>query len=150
MDPDFFSMLHAAPAFILYGLDLQETQRTLMIDAQANLDHPSLDGLKDIEIHDRREELRGRIEVFRSMQEVYMPDAYRLLSPRDRVDWNSIQYRDPERVPLFMPSEIRNLDQRHRSCAPGLPWLELCLRGAEARDATKMIERLSICHQLAQ
>ncbi|KAJ7633328.1 hypothetical protein DFH06DRAFT_1140038 [Mycena polygramma] len=142
-------MLPGSPAFLLFGIAVQDEQRCLNIEAEQNHQNPDLDGKKDLEIHDRRTALRARIVTFRQMQQLYMPNAFNLLSARDRLDWNSLQYRHPERVPLFMPSEIRDTEQRHESCVLGLPWLEYQLRCAEVNDANSIIESLSVLRDRA-
>jgi hypothetical protein len=51
--------------------------------------------------------------------------------------WNSQAYVHPEHIPLFLPSEIADHDQRVASCVAGLPDLEFDLHQGEVRDAAR-------------
>jgi hypothetical protein len=69
-----------------------------------------------------------------------MPNAFRLLTPSERIRWNSELYLPTEKIHLFMPSEIEEPAQRELSCVEGLSGLEAELRRAEAHEATLAIE----------
>ncbi|KAJ7934383.1 hypothetical protein B0H13DRAFT_1855277 [Mycena leptocephala] len=142
-------MSHRARAvdFILSGIELQEAQRRLAATVDANLEAPTIP--MDLEIFQRRALLRTRIHAFRAVQNQFMPNACRLLTMEERMRWNSQAYVHPEHIPLFLPSEIADHNQRVASCVAGLPDLEFDLRQGEVRDAARRIQQLSITRRMS-
>ncbi|KAF7361099.1 CxC2 domain-containing protein [Mycena sanguinolenta] len=118
--------------FILMGLQIEESQRYLVVDVKA-VANPT--DAQTVDFMKRRGVLLKRIRAFRKMQRTYMPNLRRYLTPTQRAMLDSETDREAEGVRLFMPSDIVEVSKREKACAVGLPEVEAELRMGEAREA---------------
>lgn len=76
-----------------------------------------------------------RINKFREMQGLFMPRLRENLSPVQKVLYDSPITAEPEKMRLFMPSELSTAKGRLAACVSGVCEAESKLRTAEANDA---------------
>ncbi|KAF9508989.1 hypothetical protein BS47DRAFT_1365591 [Hydnum rufescens UP504] len=88
----------SASAFVIMGLDIEDTQRKLALDVQCTTE--TISSLMSIE--SRRLSLVKRIKTFRNIQRIYMPEACHFLTSEDECEKPS----HPETIKLFLPSQI--------------------------------------------
>ncbi|KAK7027577.1 CxC2 domain-containing protein [Favolaschia claudopus] len=120
---------YTSSTFVALGLDIEDTQRTLAVDVKATTDpSPS----QEIELLTRKSSLLRRVNRFRNMQRVYMPELGRFL-PAAQRDILEDRSRPVETMKLFMPSELGN-DIREKVCEKGLTAIEEEMREAELDD----------------
>ncbi|KAF7348390.1 CxC2 domain-containing protein [Mycena sanguinolenta] len=126
-------------AFITAGLDLEEEQRRVRL--QAELKKAATTG-QQIDLAAMRTKLNRGIARFRKIQRAYMPIAVQLLADMD-LPPNTLA----EDVPLLLPSALTEA-QRSR-CAAGLEHVEGLLRDAQCRTAlTRLRNQLHIKSRL--
>ncbi|KAJ7105657.1 hypothetical protein C8R44DRAFT_639050 [Mycena epipterygia] len=124
--------------FIMMGLEIEESQRSLAVDMKAiNNPTPS----QELDFTKRRGAIARRIRAFRKLQRAYMPHVRRFLTMSQRLLWDTEADRDPEAVRLFMPSDISDADRRGLACAEGLPVVEADLRDGEAHEALENLRQ---------
>ncbi|KAF7980030.1 hypothetical protein HWV62_40156 [Athelia sp. TMB] len=120
---------HTQSTFLLIGMDIEHIQSKLIYDVK---EHKTPTALQEAQLQERRVALRKRIKIFRSLQEQYMPDLRRVL--RDPTVLDDATDVLPERVRLYLPSELSSGSHRNKACTNGLADIEERLREASARD----------------
>ncbi|KAJ7711574.1 hypothetical protein B0H16DRAFT_1343629 [Mycena metata] len=123
-------------AFILAGLDLEEQQRRLRIEAETRKD---LTTKQTAEMLEKRTKLGRYTARFRTLQGVYTPAALQALAdhPPPVPDKEEFAGRI-ENVPLFLPSSPSST-QREAGCFKGVVRTEERLRDAQCRSALEQI-----------
>ncbi|KAK6997432.1 CxC2 domain-containing protein [Favolaschia claudopus] len=121
---------HTSSTFIALGLDIENTQRILTVDVKATKD-PS--PTQELDFVTRRSALLKRVNRFRNMQRVYMPELVRFLTVSQREIYDD-RGRAAEAVKLFMPSELGS-EVRETAGETGLAKIEEDMREAELSDA---------------
>ncbi|KAJ6499732.1 hypothetical protein C8R47DRAFT_1175589 [Mycena vitilis] len=121
-------------SFIIMGLDLEEEQRRVRV--QAELKKAQTTG-QQIDLATIRTKLNRGIARFRKLQQTYMPAAIQALGALAQPA-NTLA----EDVPLLLPSALSEA-QRER-CIPGLDHIEALLRDAQCRTA---LVRLTIVNR---
>ncbi|KAK6977280.1 hypothetical protein R3P38DRAFT_3237413 [Favolaschia claudopus] len=95
---------HTSSTFIALGLNIEDSQRVLAVDIKATTDRsPS----QELDLVQRKASLLRRVNRFRNMQRVFMPELARFL-PAAQHDILDDRTRAVETVKLFMPSELGN------------------------------------------
>ncbi|KAJ7141824.1 hypothetical protein C8R46DRAFT_1233533 [Mycena filopes] len=112
-------------SFIVAGLDLEEEQRRVRV--QAELKRAGTTDMQ-LEMGELRKKLNRGIARFRSIQQTYMPVALQCLAAADLPATTLA-----ENVPLFLPSALTPA-QRER-CVGGLEHIETLLRDAQCNTA---------------
>ncbi|KAF7343819.1 CxC2 domain-containing protein [Mycena sanguinolenta] len=129
----------SASSFISAGLDLEEDQRRVRL--QAELKKAGTTGMQ-IDLAAMRTKLNRGIARFRKIQQAYMPVAVQLLGEMDLPPTTLA-----EDVPLLLPSALTEA-QRTR-CAGGLEHVEALMRDAQCRTAlTRLRNQLHIKSRL--
>ncbi|KAK7049202.1 hypothetical protein VNI00_005803 [Paramarasmius palmivorus] len=132
-------------AFMYLGLDLEEDQRNLMLDLQANA---ASTVLQKMDILTRRAKIHRAIGRFRTLQQIYTPLAF-TSSVADK-DSSRAEVVDPERIDLILPS---SLPHAVRSLPAMQPWVEMELKyrhGQLVSSAHEVRARLLIRKGLQQ
>ncbi|KAJ7161942.1 hypothetical protein C8R43DRAFT_880650 [Mycena crocata] len=120
---------HTSSGFIMMGLEIEQSQRILMIDMKAVAD-PST--LQELDFVKRKTAMLKRIARFRKLQATYMPNIEKYLTVGQRELYED-KTREPQMVKLFMPSEL--LDEfRWEVCERGLDKIEEALREGELQE----------------
>ncbi|KAK7434138.1 hypothetical protein VKT23_020364 [Stygiomarasmius scandens] len=133
--------------FVATGIELQESQRSLSLYLLTN---KPLSPTQELEVQKRRGSLLKRIQHFRSIQKLLMPrleDALLLLETGAKCKTgitltdhlNKPNASEPERIRLFLPSDLPTLSLRNLACVGNLPDDEARLREAEARDTLESV-----------
>ncbi|KAJ7678297.1 hypothetical protein DFH06DRAFT_1317079 [Mycena polygramma] len=126
-----------AQAFIRLGVGIQQLQRRLGgLIARSEL--PYSDELY-LRIYDHRAKLKELIVKFRWDQKEFMPQVYENLTGTEHISFNSLAYRDPEVVPIFLPSCIEDDNRRAIACPPNIIQLEAAFRRTEIVQAEIVI-----------
>ncbi|KAK7018251.1 CxC2 domain-containing protein [Favolaschia claudopus] len=133
---------HTSSTLIAFGLDIENTQqyaakdnvliyrRILTIDVKATKDPTTT---QEIDFVTRRTALLKRVNRFRNMQRVYMPELVRFLTNSQREIYED-RTRAAESIKLFMPSELA-ADVRDKAGETGLAKIEEEMREAELSDS---------------
>ncbi|KAJ7735423.1 hypothetical protein DFH07DRAFT_870763 [Mycena maculata] len=119
-------------AFILAGLELEEQQRRLRIEAETRKD---LTTKQTAEMLEKRTKLGRYTARFRTLQGVYTPAALQALAevpplPPEKAEWAG----RVENIPLFLPSAL-SAEQRMSGCFKGVAKVEERLRDAQCQSA---------------
>ncbi|KAJ7776476.1 hypothetical protein DFH07DRAFT_865693 [Mycena maculata] len=118
--------------FILAGLELEEQQRRLRIEAETRKD---LATKQTAEMLEKRMKLGRYTARFRTLQSVYTPAALQALAevpppPPEKAEWAG----RVENIPLFLPSTL-SAEQRMSGCFKGVAKVEEWLRDAQCQSA---------------
>ncbi|KAF7331140.1 CxC2 domain-containing protein [Mycena sanguinolenta] len=124
--------------FISMGLEIEESQRQLSVDAKA-LTNPTPQ--QEHDFLKRRTAISKRIRAFRKLQRAYMPHVRKYLTLSQQAQWDSDSEKDAEAIRLFLPSDIADKRMRVKACAEGLPEVESSLREAEAHEALEALRQ---------
>lgn len=146
--------IHATTAtvFVVAGLQLEEAQcvsfnylksreaeyhhrRRIRGDIKG---HTLLTADCESKIVERRISFLGRLEKFRSMQEVYMPGAIRAIQEEEEHRDSDAPPPNPEDIKLWLPSELKT-DELATGCTRGVVGIEIKLREAQCTDALAMV-----------
>ncbi|KAF5380091.1 hypothetical protein D9615_006268 [Tricholomella constricta] len=114
----------SASQFMTMGLDLEEHQRRLGIDAGELTSHST--DYQNTRIQVRRNVLRRKIDAWIEIQHLYMP-ALSLHRSKNTSDQDEM----PEKIPLMLPSSLK----RQLPCDVRLQEMEWRLRKSQANDA---------------
>ncbi|KAJ7732486.1 hypothetical protein DFH07DRAFT_968418 [Mycena maculata] len=119
-------------AFILAGLELEEQQHRLQIEAETRKD---LTTKQTAEMLEKRTKLGRYTARFRTLQSVYTPAALQALAevplpPPEKAEWAG----RVENIPLFLPSAL-SAEQRMSGCFKGVAKVEEQLRDAQCQSA---------------
>lgn len=90
---------------------------------------------QELNIQQLRTSLLRRILKFRTLQHVFMPLLRQHLTPSQYLHIESPSSEEPEKVKLYMPSDLKDEAARTASCVPGVWQTEMRIREGEARDA---------------
>ncbi|KAF9504109.1 hypothetical protein BS47DRAFT_1401750 [Hydnum rufescens UP504] len=122
----------SASAFVIMGLDIEDTQWKLTSDVQCMTE--TISSLTSIE--SQQLSLVKRIKTFRNIQRIYMPEACRFLTSEDECEKPS----HPETIKLFLPSQIPAEYRVQNTIVD----IEVKLRVGQAFDALSSL-RSSLC-----
>ncbi|KAJ7736393.1 hypothetical protein B0H14DRAFT_3097541 [Mycena olivaceomarginata] len=125
--------------FILAGLDLEEQQRRVRIEAEMRKDQTTKQTAQLVE---SRTKLSRYIARFRALQIAYTPAALQALAerPTPKPDEEEVAGR-VENVPLFLPSALTE-EQRASGCNKGVVAIETRLCDAQCRSSLDEIRNL--------
>ncbi|KAJ7036080.1 hypothetical protein C8F04DRAFT_1258196 [Mycena alexandri] len=121
---------HTSSTFITMGLEIEQSQRILTIDIKATADPTTL---QELDFVKRKTALLKKITRFRNLQETYMPNVEKYMTPNQRQVWKD-KTRGPEAIKLFMPSELGE-EARGKACEKGLAAIEEEMREGELAEA---------------
>ncbi|THU93770.1 hypothetical protein K435DRAFT_799447 [Dendrothele bispora CBS 962.96] len=118
--------------FIVQGIELQEAQRGVALFLVVN---KTLTRTQQLDLAKRRSNLMKRLSEFRRSQDLLMPRLSQVISDDEMKHITDPDHSCPEKVPLYLPSDIPQLADRIHACVAKLPRIEANLREAEAQDA---------------
>ncbi|KAJ7067733.1 hypothetical protein B0H15DRAFT_794124 [Mycena belliarum] len=121
--------------FVVLGLEIEETQRSLDFDVRAK---KAATTYQELEFQKRRNELNRKIDRFRALQDIYMPALRDELQPEQVALLKTNSKKDVESVKLYLPSALPAI-KRANACAPGVADIEERLRLGEATDALETL-----------
>ncbi|THV01170.1 hypothetical protein K435DRAFT_655760, partial [Dendrothele bispora CBS 962.96] len=90
---------------------------------------------QQLDLAKRRSGLLKRLAQFRKLQDLMMPRLSQVLSDSDMKYITDPDQSCPEKVRLYLPSDISRSGDRVRACVADLTKVEARLREAEAQDA---------------
>ncbi|KAJ7459117.1 hypothetical protein B0H11DRAFT_2160606 [Mycena galericulata] len=123
-------------SFILAGLELEEQQRRLRIEAETRKD---LTTKQTAEMLEKRTKLGRYTARFRMLQAVYTPAALQALAEQPAPPPEKEEFAARvENIPLFLPSSLSE-EQRQSGCFKGVSEIEERLRDAQCRTALEEI-----------
>ncbi|KAF5349390.1 hypothetical protein D9758_015531 [Tetrapyrgos nigripes] len=124
--------------FITQGIELQESQRALELFILTNkFPTPT----QQLDLHKRRSSLFKRIVHFRSLQALLMPRLSDVLSPDHMKHIETPDSDRPEKIRLFLPSEVGTASARTHACVSELSETEITLRESEACQALEGVRQ---------
>ncbi|KAJ7434219.1 hypothetical protein B0H11DRAFT_2258641 [Mycena galericulata] len=129
-------------AFVLAGLDLEEQQRRVRIEAETR---KGMTTKQTAEMLEKRTKLGRYTARFRTLQGVYTPAALQALAnhpepPKGKEE----EAARVENIPLYLPSALSE-EQRSAGCFKGVVGMETRLRDAQCRSALEQIRSLLHC-----
>ncbi|KAJ7074866.1 hypothetical protein B0H15DRAFT_925610 [Mycena belliarum] len=121
--------------FVVMGLEIEEAQRVLDFDVRAK---KAATTYQELEFQKRRNELKRKIDRFRTLQDIYMPALRDELQPEQAALLKTNAKKEVESIKLFLPSALSS-NKRANACAPGVSDIEERLRLGEATDALETL-----------
>ncbi|KAJ7429283.1 hypothetical protein B0H11DRAFT_2266310 [Mycena galericulata] len=126
-------------AFILAGLDLEEQQRRVRVEAETRKD---MSTKQTAEMLEKRTKLGRYTARFRTLQGVYTPAALQALGAHpEPPSGKEEEAARVENTPLYLPSALSEA-QRAAGCYKGVADIEARLRDAQCRSALEQIRSL--------
>ncbi|THU98713.1 hypothetical protein K435DRAFT_562307, partial [Dendrothele bispora CBS 962.96] len=122
--------------FLVEGIELQEAQRSVALFVVVN---KQITHTQQLELAKRRSGLIKRLGHFRKLQKLMMPRLSQVLSADELTHLTNEDHSCPEKVRLFLPSDIPRVADRVLACVADLPKMEAKLREAEAQDALERV-----------
>ncbi|KAJ7138999.1 hypothetical protein C8R44DRAFT_938433 [Mycena epipterygia] len=122
-------------AFIRAGLELEEQQRRLRVEAETR---KNLTMKQTTEMLEKRTKLGRYTARFRLLQVVYTPGALQALADHPAPPPEKEKEARVENVPLFLPSALTEA-QRMSGCFKGVVKIEERVRDAQCRSALEQI-----------
>ncbi|KAK0440232.1 hypothetical protein EV421DRAFT_1712676 [Armillaria borealis] len=94
---------------------------------------------QQLNIQKQRSSLLRKINRFRGLQQVFMPNLRLVLSPSKLRHLDASSAFNVESIKLFMPSELDDDNQRARVCTPGVAEMESRMHEAESHDSLQRL-----------
>ncbi|KAJ7082827.1 hypothetical protein C8R43DRAFT_886408 [Mycena crocata] len=124
----------SATAFLTAGIELEDSQRRILAELRGRV---LVAADRENRIEEWRHALLVKIAKFRELQHVYMPGAALAIAEAESSRDKDGAPPKPERVKLWMPSEMRAKDDNDtlRGCVPGLLDMETKLRVGQCNNS---------------
>ncbi|KAI0054627.1 hypothetical protein BV25DRAFT_1843527 [Artomyces pyxidatus] len=129
----------SASVFLSAGMELEEQQHVLRLRAAKA--HPT--SVEKASLQVKRNTLQHRIQMWRTVQQLYMPASLTMPDVEPSSTQSSSSTRTTEKAEntkLWLPSELPEA-LRRAGCSAGLAGKEMRLRTAQADDALHQIRR---------
>lgn len=134
------TMVHTSSAtvFLVLGIDIEQRQRQIEVELKIN---SPLTPTQTLAIQRQRSLILRHIQQFRSLQGTFMPRLRDFLSAVQQSHLDDPNTNTPEKIKLFMPSELDNNSVRNAACAGKIWEQEGQLRQGEAIDALNTVRQ---------
>lgn len=119
-------------SFLSYCTHILRSRRSLEVELKAVKRGTAH---QELNIQKLRNGLFRRIQRFYNLQQVFMPNLRRHLTPSQLHHLDHPSTTTPETTKLFLPSDLRDHDSRMAACVAGVVDAETRLREAESVDA---------------
>ncbi|KAJ7154943.1 hypothetical protein C8R43DRAFT_1126327 [Mycena crocata] len=128
----------SATAFLTAGIELEDSQRRILAELRGRV---LVAADRENRIEEWRHALLVKIDKFRELQRVYMPGAVLAIAEAESARDKDGAPPKPERVKLWMPSEMatRDVGDTLRGCVPGLLDMESKLRVAQCNNSLSKV-----------
>ncbi|KAF9072844.1 hypothetical protein BDP27DRAFT_1216848, partial [Rhodocollybia butyracea] len=134
------TMVHSSSVtvFLVLGLNIEEQQRQLEVDLKIS---SPFTPAQTLTIQKQQTVILRHIQQFCGLQATFMPRLQDFLTPSQRHNLDDPDTDKPERIKLFMPSELANQAARSTACAGKIWEQEGELRQGEAIDALNAVRQ---------
>ncbi|KAJ7673622.1 hypothetical protein B0H17DRAFT_1208314 [Mycena rosella] len=123
----------SATVFLLAGIQIEDTQRRIVAELAGSV---LVAADRENKIKEWQHTLLVKIARFRTLQKIYMPGIAETIGDAEEERDADEAPPKPEKVKLFMPSEMVpvDADDMLRGCVPGLVEMEVKLRAAQCAN----------------
>ncbi|KAJ7169372.1 hypothetical protein C8R43DRAFT_821317, partial [Mycena crocata] len=124
----------SATAFLVAGIQIEDAQRRITAELRGRV---LVAADRENRVAEWRHALLVKIAKFRTLQKIYMPGAEQTIIDLEAARDMEAAPPKPERVKIFMPSEMPAEDENDelRGCVPGLLGMETKLRVAQCNNS---------------
>ncbi|KAJ7126214.1 hypothetical protein C8R44DRAFT_618370 [Mycena epipterygia] len=129
---------NSATSFLMAGIQIEDAQRRIIAELAGTV---LIAAERENRIQEWRHTLLKKIARFRSLQKTYMPGVARVIEEAEAARDVDDAPPKPERVKLYMPSEMEpeDADDELRGCVRGLLKMEGKLRVAQCDNSLMLL-----------